>query len=467
MRIFASIVGLLFVATAAQGQRVITPTFSSVAGTTTSSTKKTSVTVGQPAPGIASQGALALQAGFWFQWPAADLAIEKTHSGSFDAGGTGDYTLTVRNHGLRPTSGTVTVRDVLPDGLTATAISGMGWTCTLVNATCTRGDPLAPTAAYPPITLVVTIDSDAPALLDNTATVSGAQWKTGNDTAVDATVVRQATTTMLISSLNPATDGDVITLTATVESAAGTPTGTVTFYDGGSEIGSVVLDDAEAVVTPLLTAGHHTITAVYGGGANFLPDTSNAVEQLIEAVAPPASFSATATSTTSVTVSWSVVTNATDYELYRKAPGEDFALVAEIPSTVVLDNGLASNTTFLYKVRAIGPSAPSVFTPVDPATTVTFTDPVLAGAVVKAVHATQLRSAVNLFRATAGLDPFVYSRTIAPGLPILAADVAELRTALDEARVAVGLPPLYAGPTLPPGAVVRAVHVTDIRDAVK
>ena len=51
----------------------------------------------------------------------------------------------------------MTVSDTLPAGLTATAISGPGWSCTLVPLTCTRGDALAAAASYPVITVTVSV----------------------------------------------------------------------------------------------------------------------------------------------------------------------------------------------------------------------------------------------------------------------------------------------------------------------
>src|SRR5260370_29095224 len=51
-----------------------------------------------------------------------DLTITKTHSGNFTQSQTGAaYTITVTNSRSGPTSGTVTVADTLPTGLTATA----------------------------------------------------------------------------------------------------------------------------------------------------------------------------------------------------------------------------------------------------------------------------------------------------------------------------------------------------------
>jgi uncharacterized repeat protein (TIGR01451 family) len=120
-----------------------------------------------------------------------DLTIAKSHSGNFSVGQTGAaYTLTVSNSGHGPTSGTVTVTDTLPNGLTATAIAGTGWSCTLGTLTCSRTDALAATASYPPITLTVNVAANATSPVVNTATVSGGgETNTANDSASDPTTV--------------------------------------------------------------------------------------------------------------------------------------------------------------------------------------------------------------------------------------------------------------------------------------
>src|SRR5205823_1229946 len=67
---------------------------------------------------------------------APDLTITKTHVGNFTQGDTGKtYTITVTNSGTAATTGTVTVSDTVPSGLTATAIGGTGWTCTQPSGT--------------------------------------------------------------------------------------------------------------------------------------------------------------------------------------------------------------------------------------------------------------------------------------------------------------------------------------------
>jgi uncharacterized repeat protein (TIGR01451 family) len=124
---------------------------------------------------------------------AADLTITKTHAGNPRQGQIGfTYTLTVSNVGTSPTTGAVTVTDTLPAGLTATAISGAGWTCTVgPTSTCTRADALATGAAYPAITLTVNVAPTASGTITNTATVSGGGDTNGaNNTASDQAIVQ-------------------------------------------------------------------------------------------------------------------------------------------------------------------------------------------------------------------------------------------------------------------------------------
>jgi uncharacterized protein (TIGR03437 family) len=92
------------------------------------------------------------------------VIISKSHVGNFRQGDTGDtYTLTVSNIGPGPTIGAVTATDTLPAGLTATAISGTGWSCTLATLSCTRSDVLAAGASYPVITVTVNVANNSSA----------------------------------------------------------------------------------------------------------------------------------------------------------------------------------------------------------------------------------------------------------------------------------------------------------------
>src|SRR5207247_7209974 len=139
--------------------------------------------------------------------PAAGgpLAVTSAHAGSFAQGDAADrYTLTVGNTSSKPTQGTVTVVDTLPTGITGTRLTGDGWTCSLQPATlpgpsntfeqlltCSRSDPLAAGAAYPPITLSVAVANDARPTLTNTVTASGGGATPASATATDPTTVVQ------------------------------------------------------------------------------------------------------------------------------------------------------------------------------------------------------------------------------------------------------------------------------------
>ncbi len=102
----------------------------------------------------------------------------------------------------------------------------------------------------------------------------------------DRYVPSTATTTALGSSVNPAVYGQTVTLTATVSSGAGTPTGTVTFDDGATAIGTGTLASGVATLTTsTLIAGSHSLTAVYGGNATYTSSTSSI---LAESVNPDA-----------------------------------------------------------------------------------------------------------------------------------------------------------------------------------
>src|SRR6266705_3082025 len=165
-----------------------------------------------------------------------DLTIAKNHTGNFTQGQVGaTYTLTATNSGLSSTSGTVTVTDTLPAGLTATAISGTGWTCVLGTLTCTRSDALAVGSSYPAITLTVNVANNAAASVTNSVSVSGGgQTNTANDTASDATTINQLPDlTITKSHSGNFTQGQVgATYTITATNSGSAPTsGTVTVTD--------------------------------------------------------------------------------------------------------------------------------------------------------------------------------------------------------------------------------------------
>jgi hypothetical protein len=104
-----------------------------------------------------------------------------------------------------------------------------------------------------------------------------------------AVSVGQTTTaTTLASSANPSISGESVTFTATTAGGNG-PTGTVTFKDGASTLGTGTLNShgAASFTTSALSVGTHSVTAVYGGDANNVASTSSPVTQVVEQTASP------------------------------------------------------------------------------------------------------------------------------------------------------------------------------------
>jgi len=92
-----------------------------------------------------------------------------------------------------------------------------------------------------------------------------------------------ATATALTSSKNPILELTPLTLTATVTSSAGVPTGTVTFKDGSAVLGSAALGASGVATfsTSSLQEGVHSFTAVYGGSASFAASTSSVLSETV------------------------------------------------------------------------------------------------------------------------------------------------------------------------------------------
>ena len=118
------------------------------------------------------------------------LSISKSHTGSFTQGQqNAPYTVTVQNSGTAaPTSGTVTVTEAVPSGLRLVSMSGAMWSC--VGNTCTRGDTLNAGSSFPPITVTVNIDANAPSQVTNQVSVSSEGAATAN--ASDVTTIGPA-----------------------------------------------------------------------------------------------------------------------------------------------------------------------------------------------------------------------------------------------------------------------------------
>lgn len=91
------------------------------------------------------------------------------------------------------------------------------------------------------------------------------------------------TSVTLSATPNPSQLGQEVSLTATITSASGTPTGTVEFFSGADSLGTASLSGGKAVLTTsALDGGSHDITAVYGGDGVHGASTSEVMVQVVD-----------------------------------------------------------------------------------------------------------------------------------------------------------------------------------------
>jgi hypothetical protein len=129
-----------------------------------------------------------------------------------------------------------------------------------------------------------------------TAVYGGDTNFTGSTSAAVVVTVNAAapaaSSTALSASTQTITMGASVTFTATVTGPQGDatiPTGTVTFFNGTTQLGPGTLNSSGVATytTTALPAGSDSITAVYGGDANFAGSTSSAVVITVNAAVPP------------------------------------------------------------------------------------------------------------------------------------------------------------------------------------
>jgi hypothetical protein len=129
----------------------------------------------------------------------ASLSINGTTAGFFVRDSSlGFYFLTVSNAtGAGATSGTVTVRENPPPGLTVTSMTGAGangWACTTTAPwSCTRSDALLPGDSYPAIKVGLSVAANAAAgsniVSDNASVIGGGDPTGPHTTSIPTTIL--------------------------------------------------------------------------------------------------------------------------------------------------------------------------------------------------------------------------------------------------------------------------------------
>src|SRR5689334_13834700 len=127
------------------------------------------------------------------------------------------------------TTGTVTVSETLPTGLSLVSMAGTGWTCSL--NTCSRADVLAAGASYPAITVTVNVAANASSPQVNAVAVSGGGSAAAS--ATDSTVVNVNPAVLSIAkshvgNFSQGQNGATYSVLVSNGAAAGATTGTVT-----------------------------------------------------------------------------------------------------------------------------------------------------------------------------------------------------------------------------------------------
>lgn len=193
------------------------------------------------------------------------------------------------------------------------------------------------------------------------------------------------------------------------------------------------------------------------------------ITQAAAALPTPTGLVAQSTTQTSVTVTWQPSSGATAYRLERAATNGIFTLLSAAATSPYTDNSATSNHAYLYRVQATNGGQSSAYSPLDYATTYTYTDdPLVAQATtLKAAHITELRATIDALRVISGLAPGSYTDATLTGLAAKAVHITELRTQLNQARTALGLGLVSFTDTITTGTPIKAVHVQELRDATR
>jgi uncharacterized repeat protein (TIGR01451 family) len=298
--------------------------------------------------------------------PSFDLTVTKTHTGNFPQGSTGNtYTITVNNNGPTATIGTVSVVDTLPTGLTATAITGTGWTCTIATLRCTRSDALAAGASYPSITLTVDVASNAPAFVINNVSVSGTGGDSNpaNNQASDPTTI-DGVFDLTVTKTHPGnfTQGGVGTYTIIAKnSGTGAYGGTIIVTDflpdGLTVKGSIAGTGWNCATDALLKAFSCDRSGLLAAGASYPPITatvdvaSNAPSSVTNTVSVAGSSESNKTNNTASDLT--IINAATTFSI-SGAMRYGITDAGQSPATI---SGVNLNTTGTAVLSAISNAA--------------------------------------------------------------------------------------------------------------
>jgi hypothetical protein len=204
-------------------------------------------------------------------------------------GATTTLTFTVANSNAGTALHGVGFTDALPSGLVIATPNGLTGSCGGGTIAATAGGTAislsgATLAAASSCSFAVGVTGVALGVQNNTTSaVTSTEGGSGSPATASVTVGRAPTTVTVVALPPSASFGSPITFTATVaptqaNGSGVSPTGTVTFFlDGGSTPVATVglVSGMASFTTSGLSAGNHTVVAVYSGDSNFLGATSS------------------------------------------------------------------------------------------------------------------------------------------------------------------------------------------------
>jgi hypothetical protein len=236
---------------------------------------------------------------------ASSMLVPGTHSLTAVYNGNSPYTTSTSTPVAVIVASAATTTTLTPAAATVTAGSPVSVTVVVASA---YGTPAGTVTFYDGATLLGTgtlnsngqagyTASSLPVGTHNLTAVysEGSSWGTSTSAPVAVTVTSANTTTAVSPSASSAIYGSPVTFAASVSSAAGTPSGTVTFYDGAALLGTGTLSNgATGLTTSALIVGAHSITAVYGGVSSYATSTSAPVAVNVTKASTATTLSASA-----------------------------------------------------------------------------------------------------------------------------------------------------------------------------
>jgi hypothetical protein len=188
---------------------------------------------------------------------------------------------------------------------------------------------------------------------------------------------------------------------------------------------------------------------------------------IIGALPAPAGFQATTITASSINLTWSAVSGAASYNIYRGSSSGPLALFTNTVNTAYLDNSVSASEGYVYGVRAVTGSGESGSSNLDTATTVIFNEAVAAGVTtIKFNHLIELRNAVTRLRTLANAPPISFTDPLVASV-IKRLHIIELRDSINLVRAHFGMPPLsYTDVVITAGTTkMKAAHINELRTA--